>query len=174
MIVSVEEMVDYMSGIELRPDQYQAVQAILEGVQSEIEGFLNRSIEPTSLTEVVVADALGRAWPAHTPILSVTSCTDGETPPHDVPYDLADGAILLTAGATATVTYVGGIGATHRAHNQLKLEVKRIAAREITGRHDDTLGIKDLNASDTSDPTPPGLQEADKPRLRRWKRRTVA
>lgn len=170
MIVSVEELIDYMSDVTLTSDQRTAAELVIEGVQGEIETFLNRSIEPVTRTEYLVVDHNGQIWPLHTPVISVTSIVRDALA---VPYTLEGGLLTGgTPGQQVVVTYVGGFSNDHRAHNHLRLEVLRLAAREMTNRHDDTLTVKDLDTTD-SPPLPIGLTEEDKGRIRRWKRRVV-
>jgi hypothetical protein len=172
-IITADELIRYMSDITLTPRQLQAVEDVIDGVQAEMETFLNRSIEPATRTETLTADHLGRVWPLHTPVISISAVQAG-TPLATIAHDLLDGVLYAGSnGDTVTVTYVGGIGETHRAHPHLRLEAMRIVAREITKLHDDTLGVKDLSATDDSEPIPSGLQDTDRARLRRWKRRVV-
>lgn len=171
-VISPDELIAFMSGIDLTPAQVDAAKLIIDGVQAEIETAINRSIEPVRRTEVVTADHLGRLWPLHTPIISVESVQAG-TPLAVVGYDFAEGLVTVSYGGDYTITYVGGIGHNHRAHNHLKLEVLRLCSREMTNRHDDTLGVKDLNVNDEADPLPIGLTEDDLKRFKRWRRRTV-
>lgn len=171
MIVSVDELRTYMSEITLTPDQRTAARLVIEGVQSEIETYLNRSIEPVTRSEYLVSDHNGNVWPLHTPIVSVVSVTHANAP---LPFTLDDGLLAAgSPGSAVVLTYVGGIGEGHRAHYHLRLEVLRIAMREMQTRHDDTLSVKDLNTTDTT-PLPIGLTEDDLKRIRRWKRRTIA
>ncbi|HEX5782341.1 MAG TPA: hypothetical protein VFX80_10480 [Solirubrobacteraceae bacterium] len=178
MIVEVEELVSYMSNVSLTADQRRGAELVLEGVQGEVETFINRSLEPGEFIETLVPDEDGYVYFSQTPvneIVHVHAPPPDPLPdpyvPADLWYDFAEGQLLVGPYAAGVqVRYRYGLPA--HAYRFLKLEVLRIAAREVTSLHDDTLGVTDTNTR-TPAPPPIGLTEEDERRLRRWKRRVA-
>lgn len=179
-IVSVLELQDYMSGIDLsvRYGQENAAELVLAGVQSEIETYLGRPISPTTVTETLAYEdfwAYRLAEPRITPVISVSVPTDwavvnGRLVP---PFNGWYGSILEYIPSPGyAVTYVGGLDGANIP--ELKLMVLRVAAREMSNKHDDTVG---LNAGDLTrskvDVVPEGLNDDDRKRLDRFRRRMV-
>lgn len=169
-LVKVDELIDYMSNITLKPDQREAVELILEGVQSEVETFLNRPTEPVLVTETLWPDANGYLYPSKTPVLEIVSMTrDGQA----ITWTAQSGGFYVGYGYTTTgtvVTYKAGL--PDDALRMVRLTILRVASREVQNKHDDTLSVKDLDANDVS-PLPEGLQDEDKARIGRWRRRVV-
>lgn len=56
MLVSVQDLVTYMD-ISLSLRQQDAAEMVLEGLQSELEAYLRRPVEPTEFTEEYVLDS---------------------------------------------------------------------------------------------------------------------
>lgn len=177
MIVTVEELVDYMSNVSLSADQRQAAEVVLEGVQAEVETYLNRSCEPGEYIETLAPDADGYLWPSQTPVTEIVSVN--QLPPSPLPvgyvpvavwHDFAEGQIYVGPGTSLELRYKAGLPS--HAYRFLKLEVLRITAREMENRHDDTLGVTDLTARAPT-PRPVALQDDDRVRLNRWRRRVV-
>lgn len=174
MIVDVDALVDYMSNIELSPDQRTAAKDILEGVQGEVETYLNRPIERVETTEIVFPDATGRIWMTNTPVVSVSAVSDGNAVALDAVDFVAQGnAIYSRAYAVApyAITYVGGLDGANI--KDIRLCVLRVASREMQNRHDSTHSVKGLVTKDVA-PLPEGLQEEDKKRIERYRRRVIA
>ena len=172
LIVSVDELRDYMSDIILKPGQLAAAARILAGVQRELERYCNRPLTRRERTETIRPDEDGRLWPTATPVVSVS--TLGYTARHNEitgGYGLAGG---LGGAQSVTVTYVGGIDGRNEA--DVAAAIFRIAAREVTTRHDDTMSIKDLTARNEGEPVqrvPLGLTDDEAKKLDRLRRRTI-
>lgn len=179
MLVSVLELTDYLSSLDLNVPQHHAAELVLRGVQGEIETFLNRPLEPRTVVESLYPDAGGLLFPSVTPIISVASSTQAGYPVTLV----VEGPVLYTLGgayysipgysAPIVVSYVGGIAADHPCLPHVRLEILRIAAREMTDRHDDTLGVQQLATDSPPQATAIGLTKEDEKRLDRWRRRVV-
>jgi hypothetical protein len=188
-LVTVAELKEFMSDIELSESQARAAVTILNGLQSELEDALNRDLSAGPYTETLYPDAHGRVYPKNTPVTGVVSVTYppnwyGPSDPLDAPLYEFVGDILWvgsgSAGLPVVVTYNGGRvggGLTTSQINRLKITILRAAAREMRNRHDDTLTIKDLttrndNAGGTvTDDTPSGFTDKELlavSRMRRW------
>jgi hypothetical protein len=165
---------DYMSGINLKSFQEQAAEYVLQGVQAELEKYLNRWLEPREVTESVRVHSEGYLMTTKSPIVSL---------PDNSNYDLYGGRIwYFSAGSvfagppvspifTAStwggfdnqffdVTYTAGYDA--RPENDevgefadVRLGILRVASREMTNRHDDTLSVKSLSMANEGEPTGP-------------------
>lgn len=179
-IVSVLDLTDYMSGIDLKVHygQENAAEMVLAGVQGEIEAYINRPLEPVTVTETLTFDPWTNelSEPRVTPIISVS--TDGWT--------LLNGRLVPPGGINGwfpsileyinvngyAVTYVAGLDGANIPH--IRLEIMRIAAREMSNKHDDTVG---LNAGQlvrgAISLAPEALNEEDRLRLDRYRRRSV-
>lgn len=70
-VVTNEELRTYMGGISLSPTQLQTLTYIIEGVQQELEMYINRAIEPTQIRELVATDATGVAYLSQSPISAI-------------------------------------------------------------------------------------------------------
>jgi hypothetical protein len=171
MLVSIDELIDYMSNVTLKADQREAVELILEGVQSEVETHLNRPVEPVRVTETLWPDANGFIFPTRTPLLRVVSLLNGTTPVTTWSVEsggLYVGAFYSTSGLQ--LTYDAGL--PEDAMKMVRLTILRVASREVQNKHDDTLSAKALDTKDTA-PLPEGLQDEDRKRIDRWRRRTA-
>lgn len=172
LVVDVAQIRNYMSGIRLTEPQLHAAAGILAGVQRELERYMNRPLVRKERTETIRPDTDGRLWPTATPVTSVST----------VGYAAAGNEIVgnvglgtgLSGPQAVTVTYVGGIDG--RNEHDVVLAIERIAAREITTRHDDTMSIKDLSARNEGEPVqrvPLGLTDDEAKKLDRLRRRTI-
>lgn len=185
-IVSASELREYMSSIGLDIDQAAAVDDILAGLQRELERYCQRPLEQRERTEVIVPDDLGRLWPKATPIVSVSTPV-GLYAGGDNSIAGYSPAVLFGSAAYApvTVTYVGGVvdpeiivdpeefGVDEAA--DVKIAILRAAAREATVRHDDTLGVTDLEVRQVQpvDRRDPGFTDDELKKFDRLRRRTV-
>ena len=198
-LLNVQDLVDYMSNIVLSAGQRDAAREVLDGVQGEVEQFLNRRLEPVTVTETVQIDEDGYAQLSQSPIISITGVTLGDAaplavPPQPatiVPWSLNVRGLYVTYGllavganayldpnyanGTAVVTYVAGIDGVNGPNAALlRLTILRVAAREMTNRHDDVLGVAEVT---TTRPPPVqliGLTDDDRKRIERMRRRVVA
>lgn len=73
MLVSVEELTAYMDGLSLSYDQTDNAEIVLAGLQSELEMYLNRLLEPAQVSEVIKADALGILITRYSPVWKIIS-----------------------------------------------------------------------------------------------------
>lgn len=192
-LLSVQDLVDYMSGITLSAGQRDAAREVLDGVQGEVELYLNRVLEPVSVTETVQIDDNNYAQLSRSPIISITGVTvaDGAVPATVVPWSLNNRGLYVTYGllavglnsyldpnysqGTVIVTYTAGIdGISGPNAALLRLTILRVAAREMTPRHDDVLGVAETRTVRPDPPPPIGLTDDDRRRIDRMRRRVVA
>lgn len=142
MIVTVEQLRDYMSGIGLNADQAQGAEDILVGVQAELERYLRRPLELTTVTEPIEISPSGYIATTVSPIVSVATSgyyvTAGQIRPL---YTLSG----IGFGDPTTITYTGGYDGLSPAFADVRLAILRVAAREVEQRHDDTRSVKDLS-----------------------------
>lgn len=161
--VSVDELIAYMSDIELSSGQRLAAKLVLDGVEGQVRRFINRPILPTAVTEAPEVSADGLLLTRHTPVLSLTPVEGVE---------LRDGLLYSTGWGTApSISYVAGLEADDL--NAVKLEILRIAAREMTNKHDDIQGNSGVGRGEDAKPEPEGLTEDDRKQLRPFRRRVV-
>jgi hypothetical protein len=174
MIVSVEMLKDYMSGIQLKAFQEQAAEYVLAGVQSQLERYINRWLEPREVTEAVHVHQDGYLLTTKSPIVSL---------PTDSNYSLYGGRIwyygvgsvfagppispIFTASTWGgfdsqvfEVTYTAGYDARPESDTvgefaDVRLDILRVASREMTNRHDDTMSVKSLSMANQGEPTGP-------------------
>ena len=164
-LVTVDELIEYMSDIRLTQNQRVAAQYVIDGVQQELENYLNRPVEPVLVREVGYADRDGIVNVSVTPVHEVRSVERMDVTPTTYepviePIDpdefdrvvdyLPSTANAMTAvpggiytgstGVWFSVVYVGGYKGYVDA--ALKLAIMRVAARERTNNHDDALSIK--------------------------------
>lgn len=190
-IVTVSEFQNYMSGVRMNPVQEQSAQTILNGVQSELEGWLRRPVQVHRFQELVsVRD--GAIYPAVTPIQHVYSLAHmnqagqpGPAIPRFVNNALFQGKNFIEYGRyygnhgygytdRLMLDYAAGINGDK--HPGLKVAILRVASREFTGKLDGSMTIQSLDgrAPDSPEPTTRGWQEAELKQFDHLRRRVVA
>src|SRR5690349_14309510 len=85
MLVSVDDFRRYMGGMNPMPGQTETIAMILQGVQEQLELWLNRPVELVQIREIVRSDRQGYLHLSVTPIkkvvsVGVTSAIDGVYP----------------------------------------------------------------------------------------------
>lgn len=180
-VVTTEELSNYMSGWRYSDVQLQDAQAILDGVQSDLELYLNRPLQRRRLLEQVTADFQGRAWMKVTPIVAVhgfkreNAVTGLHEPIPGMTFDYRKGSNFIRIGAHATVLvdYTAGINADVQPN--VKLAIKRVAAREFTMKHDDTVTLENTEGRVPEDATPTekGWTVLELAKFDRMRRRTI-
>jgi hypothetical protein len=75
MLVSADELIKYMSNLNLNVPQKEEAQEILNGVQGELETYCNRPLELVQIRELVTTDGQGFANVSISPIHKVISHT---------------------------------------------------------------------------------------------------
>lgn len=175
-IMTVEKLITYMSDIGLTADQHEAAQDVLDGVEGELESYLNRPLGLRSVTEVLLVDDDGYVKPRITPVVSVTAVQGFVTPPT---YSKVYGIYIGSMGERS-VTYTAGLNiAVDPAKAAIPLAILRVAKREMTTNHDDTLSVKDLRASEPGGASSwrlgekQGWQPDELKRLSRFRRRVI-
>lgn len=188
-IVSVPDLVTYMSGVNFDAQQTAAANQVLEGVQRGLERYLNRFLEPTLVQERQQAQYDGSVRFSYTPVIKFISMTDPlgfrlpvegylEVQP-SVPaldedewmewsdygviqqVDFAPGNFygdvplgygytpLGSPGVWYVLKYISQIILPNM--NDVKLDILRVASREMTRNHDDAISLKDgLMGTDTN------------------------
>lgn len=165
-LVSVDDLTEYMSDISLTSSQRAAAQVVLDGVQQELETYLNRPLSPVMVREIGVADHSGFLQVSVSPVHQIVSIQpylgdertqeavvtplDRELNERTVDWLPVTGAVTsVTSGHIYTgyptgwviVKYIGGYNGY--VDDALRLNIMRVAAREMTMNHDDTLSLKD-------------------------------
>lgn len=75
MLVSADELIKYMSNLNLNTPQKEEAAEILSGVQGELETYCNRPLELVQIRELVTTDGQGYANVSVSPIHKVISRT---------------------------------------------------------------------------------------------------
>lgn len=172
-IVSTTELKDYMSGIGLDADQADAAQDVLDGLQGQLERYLQRPLTQVQRVETLWPDEMGRLWPSATPVVSVSDPVGLAAQGNaivGVSYGPLAGPI---AGGAVAVTYVGGIDGKNEP--DFRLAILRAAAREMDARHSDVVAVNDLSERPAQpvDRRDYGLTPAELAQFDRRRRRTV-
>jgi hypothetical protein len=146
-LVSLDELIDHMSGVTLTERQRQAGQRVIDGCVRGLERRLHRRFRAGTYTETVVGDEIGWAPLAASPVLSVTS-VDGMAMPSLYPWQATPNGIWVGVGIRATVVYEAGYATDFDEYADVKLAVLEKCAGVMTVRHDDTLSVKELDTGD--------------------------
>lgn len=191
-IVTVPEFQNYMSGVRMTPVQEQSAQTILDGVQSELESYLNRPVQVHRLQELVsVRD--GAIYPRVTPIQHIYSLShlDQSGNPGPPIKRFTNNSIFQGKNFIEYGRYYGygsyGYGFTDRVlldyaagingdkHPGLKTAILRVASREFTGKLDGSMTIQNLDGRtpDSPEPTVRGWTEDELKKFDRLRRRVV-
>lgn len=209
MLVSADELISYMSGINLTSPQRAEAESTLSGIQEELETYCNRPLELVQIRELVKADYDGYANVSISPVWKIISVQSMESSPYSnaafVPYipapmdrdplidpttgrPLVDwlttpnvGQPLAIPGAIMVdspdlyyiVEYVAGWNGY--TINGLKQAIKRVAAREMEGNHDNTLSLRQgaAEVAAPSDPRPKGWTDDELKKFDRYRRRVI-
>ena len=186
-VVTIPEFNNYLSGMNVTDIQSQSMAAILDGVQSELERYLNRPVQQQRIMEEVDVDFNGNAYLGVTPIAEVygiyRSGANGEPDMQQALLPSTAGGFFrknanylrigMYAGATVYVDYKGGINADKNPG--IKLAIMRVAAREFMHNHGDAMTLENTEARPASDPTPQpkGWTDQELIQFDRLRRRTV-
>ena len=200
MLVTVEELCDYMDVRVPDEPKYNAATWILEGLQSELESWLRRPIEVGTFTETFDTTVwngvnayelpVGYAPPvqafswgfSHTPVTEVLSvyhtAVGGasvipEALHYNVNYSITGYGINLFAGlpyGRVTVTYKAGLDGEDI--KAFRGMILRAAAREYQNMYDDNRGIQDLNTRQAALQVT-GFLDSELERVRRYKRQRI-
>lgn len=174
--VKVSELKSYMSGIGLDADQADSAQTILDGLQRDLERYCQRRFERKVRTEWVHPTEGGFVFFRATPVVSVSApvvldaAMYGDSLTH-LPVD-----VLGYWGMNPfAVTYLGGLDPEGDDLHDVRLAILRVATREVTTRHDDTLDPNDLQARkvDPADRRALGWTDDEKKAFDRLRRRTA-
>lgn len=172
MLVSVEDLQNYMDLGKLSPRATLGVGMILEGLQSELEQILNRPLEIGTFTESyrLLADAdrtpfysnnvsemsQPNRWTVslrNSPVVSVVSVYvsryggASSSLIHETDYGIRRLGIDIWSPSVSdefTITYTAGLDGIN--YKVLKLLILRAAAREAQNMYDDNKGIQELEA----------------------------
>lgn len=188
-IVTVHEFRNYMSGVRMTPVQEQSAQTILDGVQSELEGYLRRPVQVHRIQEVVSVKN-GAIYPAVTPIQHIYSLTPmnaqggmGRPEPRFTNNVFSQGKNYIEYGHYYGIEYgynrlwldyAAGINGDKNPG--LKTAILRVASREFVGKLDGSMTITSLDgrAPDSPEPTTRGWSEEELKKFDHLRRRVVA
>jgi hypothetical protein len=209
VLVSADELISYMSGVNLTAPQRAEAERTLSGVQQELETYCNRPLELVQIREVVRADWQGMANLSISPVWKIISNYSLDQLDHGInvftPYipppmerdplidevtgrPLVDmlttpnvGEPMIIPGAMVVdlptayyvVEYIGGWNGY--TINGLKQAIKRVAAREMEGQHDNTLSLRQGNAEAAApgDSRPKGWTQEELQQFDRYRRRVI-
>jgi hypothetical protein len=181
-VVTTFELSNYLGGRKFTDVQEADAQAILDGVQSELERYLNRPVQMRRVLEEVTADISGRAYLKVTPIKAIHGFKrenedTGElvnVPNYNFRYRKGSNFILVGAFNTIHVDYTGGMNTD--MDPGVKLAIKRVAAREFTYKHDETVTVQNTEGRPPEDgpaPQPKGWTGDELVRFDRLRRRVI-
>jgi hypothetical protein len=180
-VVTPGDLKNYMSGISMNPVQEEAAYIVIAGVQQELERYINRPVELTLVREAVLTSPEGYGHLSVTPVHRIESIRAVQSAaPWTLPTGIIegpelpafDGAILDYApanygagllvpggidlglgGGYFVITYTGGGGPLVAQYlDAIKLAVLRVASREFQQMHDDSMTLRNLDASEPVDP----------------------
>lgn len=188
-VVTVPELKNYLSGLNITDIQEQSLEAIIGGVQSELERHLNRPVQRQRVMEEADADHAGNVYLGVTPIVEVYGIYPvGMDGGPDLVHPIGNSAnpmgsifrrnsnYLKLGGVVGGAVYVDYLGGINGDQNPgLKLAIMRVAAREYMHNHGDSMSLSNTESRPESDPTPtPKGWTADELRqFDRLRRRTV-
>lgn len=193
-VVTVAELRKYMSDVSLSANQQSAAQLVLDGVQQQLETYLNRPIQPVQVRERVRTDPFGDVYLSVSPVHTIISVRDeagsvpqgvvDSTPLSEEDYDRVYDAMPdswqifpggLHLGSTEksyVVEYVGGYNGY--VDQALKLSILEVASRTMTVNHDDVLTIRgDMAREVPAESMVKAWKPEELKMLERLRRRTV-
>lgn len=202
-LVTPEDLARYMSGIRMNEEQKRSAEDILAGVQSDLEDYINRPLEPMRSRELVRVDRSGYVNVRHTPVHAVLRVQDyGSTLPsrpdgvvgNYVPEEsdalplvdyapVDNGANMIVPGGVkygtpngyVLIEYLSGMSAlVVRALPKVKLAIMRVAAREFDAMHNDSVRVRGGSTEATPPPEKIGWTLEEKVEFDRLRRRVVA
>jgi hypothetical protein len=178
MLVSVEELRRYMGGYEPAPGLEIEMVNILTGVQYQLETWLNRPVELVQVRESSRSDGYGNVYLSVTPvrkILSLGLVANEVNIPEPIiePYVSEADPLIGDDGRTIDkiynglslptirpggfwvpyyntnhyIEYVAGLDGSKLEN--IKLAIKRVAAREYAANFVDTAGLRTGRVEDT-------------------------
>lgn len=144
-LVTPDDLRNHMNGIEFGADQQKAVEAVLAGLQSQLERFLRRPIEIRSFTRTARVDrGTGLFW-THTPLVSVTEIVTAASDAID-PVNYTSPPLRMLGGygysEDITVTYTAGLDGHSDEYADLRLLILDAGSRGVTHRHDNTISVR--------------------------------
>lgn len=202
-LVTPEDLSRFMSGIRMNDEQKRSAEDILAGVQSALEEYVNRPLEPTRTRELVRVDRNGYVNVRHTPVHAVLRVQDyGSTLPSRpggvvgnyepqpsetlplVDYAPEDnGTAMIVPGGVkygapggyVLIEYLaGGTEFVKRRLPAVKLAIMRVAAREFDAMHNDSVRVRGGSTEATPPPTQVGWTTEELAEFDRLRRRVVA
>lgn len=156
-IVSLQALIDHMSGITLDSVQWSAAETVLNGVQRGLERALNRRFTEAEVTEAVYPDPVtGWAMVSRSPVRQVLSIggtvlTADEALGRSSPNGINVGGFVgygYFGGVpyAVSVKYVGGGGLDPEDLADVKLAVLEKTSAIVANRHDDARTAQDLDS----------------------------
>jgi hypothetical protein len=194
-LVTVEELRAYMSDVNLTQSQWAVAQDVIDGVQEELELFLNRPLELVQVRERVPADEAGYAILSVTPVRQVLSVQSSTTsyvestvvtrePLLDADVNRLNDKVGLQNAIVPGGIYVGQPGRWYIVEyiggwngyvgEGIKRKIKEVASRVMTARHDDSMTVKGgIGTNPDAATTPQGWTEEELRSCSRLKRRVL-
>lgn len=191
MLVQVSELRQKLNGVSMTEGQQGEARALLAGLQSEIELFLNRPVEPVHVTEWGVP-VTGDHWRlAVTPVHAIVDTKMTSSFRRMVNYegnpalreeiDLQE--VLSNTGPSfgpghysspngLSVSYIGGLTKSESAG--IAMKILEIAARVWTQQKSDAIGLRDGQPAQAEGSSGPyGWTDQEKMAFYRLRRRVV-
>jgi len=167
-LVLVDELVNYLSGVNANSVQRGEAARILKATISELELRLNRVFQPALFSETLTVPlGGGLVFLRHTPIVGLV-----ESEPEVVLHPSLPAVVVPAGVDRVVVTYrAGGIMC-----DAVKAAVLRVASREFLSRHNDTVALNSGSASAPKVPasSPIGWQDDEIQALSRLRRVVVS
>lgn len=172
MLVSVNDLCNYMGGLKPRPGMRKVMAEVIAGTQEALENYLNRPVEPVQIREYVVSNSKGfvhlSVYPVHRVLRYGVNVVPGydelpvnippvmtRDPIHDVDDRVLDRAYPqpqsgFSIGPGGLYTYAPNTpvmveyigGLNGYTINAIKQAIKRVAAREWAENNVDTVGSR--------------------------------
>lgn len=146
-LVTTDEFANYLGGWQFSPVQKTEAESILDGVQSDLERYLNRPVQMRRVLEKVRPERGGLAYVKVTPIVSVHGAyrfgefeSQGPAVESDFPLVWTPGDSMIRCGGSVWLDYTGGINGD--VHPGIKSAIKRVAKRIWPHTHDSGASVR--------------------------------
>ena len=200
MLVNIADMRKFMGGMSFTEMQQQVVEHIVSGVQSDLEAYLNRPVEPVLVRETVDVNDQGILYLSVTPVHRVLAIRYAPTggvsgyyypDPADrvdptslvvaQPTDITDRLVHMPGGIKVggglgqryEVEYVGGLCPSNQQRSGFKRAIEVVAARDIGSLHVTTEGTRtgQVDQTEVGDARFLGWSDDELKRFQRYRRR---
>lgn len=145
LVVSAQEVIEFMSLRDLSGSQLVAVEQIIAGVQGGLEDYLGRPVSIRQFTETARIEnyEMGQLILQQSPVVSIVSRTAASTPNiipggvHAVDAIFGMPSDILGISGYYVVVYTAGLDGKN--DESIRTKVMEVASRYISTHHDDVL-----------------------------------